>query len=317
MHRHEYTNIEVLKFADGVSRSTASLFNFYTNATFELNDFGQSAQGGSWTSNVSHLRTLADVNGDGRADIVGFGNAGVFVSLATGGGHFAASSLRLGAFGVAAGGWNDNNIYLRQMVDVNGDGRADIVGFASSGVQVSLATASGSFGAVTQELAAFGADTGGWNNNNVNLREMADVNGDGMADIVGFGSAGALVSLATGGGHFGGMRLALATFGSGPEGGGWNNNNLFKRMLADVNGDGMADIVGFSSANVQVALATGGGHFGAVRSDIAYFGSASGGWSSDSLFPRDMGDVNGDGRADIVGFGSLGVQVSLAGQPFI
>ena len=66
-----------------------------------------------------------------------------------------------------------------------------------------------------------------------------------------------------------------------------------------------------------VALATGGGHFGAVRSDIAYFGSASGGWSSDSLFPRDMGDVNGDGRADIVGFGSLGVQVSLAGQPFI
>jgi hypothetical protein len=35
-----------------------------------------------------HPRFLADVNDDDRADIVGFGDAGVYVSLATGSGNF-------------------------------------------------------------------------------------------------------------------------------------------------------------------------------------------------------------------------------------
>ncbi|MEM6404015.1 MAG: BPSL0067 family protein, partial [Cyanobacteria bacterium P01_D01_bin.116] len=36
-----------------------------------------------WTNNNDHPRTLADVNGDGRADIVGFGNDAVFTSFAS------------------------------------------------------------------------------------------------------------------------------------------------------------------------------------------------------------------------------------------
>lgn len=37
---------------------------------------------GAWTSFDKYPRQLADVNGDGRDDIVGFGNDNVFVSLA-------------------------------------------------------------------------------------------------------------------------------------------------------------------------------------------------------------------------------------------
>ena len=36
------------------------------------------------------------------------------------------------------------------------------------------------------------------------------------------------------------------------------------------------------------------------------------GWSSDDLYPRELADVNGDGLADIVGFGIAGVTVALA-----
>jgi hypothetical protein len=64
---------------------------------------------------------------------------GVCVSLATGGGHFAAPTFELAAFGASAGagGWTSQDLYPRTLADVNGDGTADIVGFASNGVMTS------------------------------------------------------------------------------------------------------------------------------------------------------------------------------------
>ena len=259
----------------------------------------------------SHVtRELADVNGDGMADIVGFGQAGVYVSLATGNGHFAAPTFELAAFAPGAGGWSSDDLYKRELADVNGDGRADIVGFGQAGVYVSLATGNGHFAAPTFELAAFAPGAGGWISDDLYTRELADVNGDGKADIVGFGQAGVYVSLATGNGHFAAPTFELAAFAPGA--GGWSSDDLYQRELADVNGDGRADIVGFGQAGVYVSLATGNGHFAAPTFELAAFAPGAGGWSSDDLYPRELADVNGDGMADIVGFGQAGVYVSLA-----
>jgi hypothetical protein len=52
-----------------------------------------------------HPRFLADITGDGRADIVGFGNDGVWVALSQGNGTFSAPQLVIGNFGYNAGGW--------------------------------------------------------------------------------------------------------------------------------------------------------------------------------------------------------------------
>jgi hypothetical protein len=68
------------------------------------------------------------------ADILGFGSSGVYASLATGNGHFAALTYELAAFAPGAGGWSSDDLYKRELADVNGDHMADIVGFASSGV---------------------------------------------------------------------------------------------------------------------------------------------------------------------------------------
>ena len=65
----------------------------------------------------------------------------------------------------------------------------------------------------------------------------------------------------------------------------------------------MADSSASASSGVLGSLATGNGHFAAPTFELAAFGPAAGGWSSDYLYPRELADVNGDGMADIVGFG--------------
>ena len=99
--------------------------------------FGYDASSGGWRVEM-HPRTVADVNGDGRADIVGFGGGGVYAALSTGTG-FAAPQFVLQSFGYepSAGSWRVE-IHPRTVADVNGDGRADIVGFGTTGVHTHL-----------------------------------------------------------------------------------------------------------------------------------------------------------------------------------
>jgi hypothetical protein len=300
----------------GVSVALATGGGNFGPASLRLGEFGTSNSAGGWISGDRFPRELADVNGDGLADIVGFGIGGVTVALATGGGNFGPGSLRLGEFGTSnsAGGWSSDHQFPRELADVNGDGLADIVGFGIGGVTVALATGGGNFAPGSLRLGAFGTSNsaGGWSSEDVYPRELADVNGDGLADIVGFGIAGVTVALATGGGNFGPAILRLGAFGTSNSAGGWSSDDLYPRALADVNGDGLADIIGFGIAGVTVALATGDGNFGTPTLQSSEFGTSSGagGWTSHDLFPRELADVSGDGRADIIGFGIAGVSIS-------
>ncbi len=67
---------------------------------------------------------------------------------------------------------------------------------------------------------------------------------------------------------------------------------------------------GFGNGGPDVSLATGNGHFAAATGDVAQFGFAAGGWTSENIYPRLLGDVSGDHRADIVAFGTGGVNVA-------
>ena len=278
--------------------------------------FGAVSDG--WTSNDRFPRLLDDVNGDGRADIVGFGAAGTFVALATGNGGFGQYVLRTPAFGAVSDGWGSDDRFTRLLGDVNGDGRADIVGFGAAGTFVALATGDGGFGQYALRTPAFGAVSDGWSSNDRFPRLLGDVNGDGRADIVGFGAAGTFVALATGDGGFGQYALRLPAFGATPAAGGWASDAVSPRRLADVTGDGRADIIGFGGVGVFVAKGRADGGFDAPALLLRQFGAdpAAGGWASDDTSPRHVADMDGDGRADIVGFGGAGTFVSLSDAMF-
>jgi hypothetical protein len=260
----------------------------------------------NWSYQSQYPRFLADVNGDGLADVVGFGRAGAYVSLSTGT-SFDPQALWVAAFGYAAGGWTSQDKYPRTLADVNGDGRADVVGFAASGVYVSLSTGTG-FDSPTRWIAGYGYAAGGWTSQDKYPRFLADVNGDGRADVVGFAASGVYVSLSTGT-SFGTPTRWIASYGYST--GGWTSQDLYPRMLADVNGDGKADVVGFASGGAYASLSTGNG-FATPVLWIRAFGVSAGSWTSQDRYPRMLADMNGDGKADIVGFGGTGAVVSLS-----
>ncbi len=181
--------------------------------------------------------------------MVGFGKDGVYVSLSTGT-SFAAPTRWVAAYGVSVGNWSSQDQYPRGVGDVNGDGKADVVGFGNKGVYVSLSTGA-SFAASSRWIAGYGYSAGGWSSQDKYPRIVGDVDGDGKADVVGFGNAGAYVSLSTGA-SFAPPGLSIAAYGYSA--GGWTSQNEYPRCVADVNGDHWADIVGFGKSGTYVSL---------------------------------------------------------------
>ena len=127
------------------------------------------------------------------------------------------------------------------------------------------------------------------------------------ADIVGYGDAGVWVALGNGDGSFQAPQLVLADFDPGK---GWQGAK-HPRMVADLNGDHRADLVGFGDAGVYSALSDGAGGFATPQFVLADLGYNQG-WRIEK-HPRLTADVTGDGRADIVGFGDDGVWVAVSG----
>jgi Ca2+-binding RTX toxin-like protein len=287
-----------------------------TNGTFADPFIGlanQFSYNTTWQSQNINPRLLADVNNDGRDDIVAFGNREVYVSLANSNGTFANPIVGISnnfTPEVADGKWESQDKFPRHLADVNGDGRADIVGFGVNHVWVSLANSNGTFGNAFNALANQFSYNTGWQSQNYNPRLLADVNGDGRSDIVGFDDYAVYVSLANNNGTFANPITGL-TGNFTPGNSGWLSQDTHLRQLADVNGDGRADIVGFGNDNVYVSFSNGNGTFAPIQVALSHEFSVNDGWQSQNITPRQLADVNGDGRVDIVGFDQNNVLVSL------
>jgi hypothetical protein len=274
----------------------------FLNPSLVVANFGYEA--GTWRV-TRHPRLMGDLNDDDAEDIVGFGNAGVWVSMNDGDGNFDAPYLALNTFGYDAGGWRVTR-HPRMLCDVNADGAEDICGFGDAGLWIAINDGDGTFQSPYLAIDTFGYVAGGWRENR-HPRFMGDLNDDGADDVVGFGDAGMYVAMNDGDGNFGQAVLALNTFGY--VAGGWRVER-HPRMLAELNGDGALDVVGFGNAGVYVALNMGNGTFQAPFLAVANYGYVAGGWRV-NRHPRFMADVTGDGRDDIVGFGNDGVWVSI------
>ncbi|MFF4739449.1 FG-GAP-like repeat-containing protein [Streptomyces sp. NPDC001262] len=300
----------VVLAADGVRVSTQDKGGTFTPAggKLVLKVFGRGQQAGGWLAD-KHPRFLVDTTGDGRADIVGCHDDGVWVSLQDEEGKFAPLTdepvLRAFGHNEKAGGWLVDK-HPRFLVDTTGDGRADIVGCHDDGVWVSLQDEEGKFADPLYILDDFGADQG-WSSIEEHPRFLAPTTDGGAVDIVGFGPQGVVVSRGRGDGTFEPSKLVLNDFGLAQ---GWTSSKHL-RLLADVTGDGKPDIVGFGDEGVWVSHNRGDGQYKQAQLVCRGFGynEDAGAWRVDR-HPRFLADITGDGRVDIVGFGGPGVYVA-------
>jgi hypothetical protein len=242
---------------------------------------------------------IADVNGDGKLDLVVINNSNtVIVLLGNGDGSFQAPQS------FSTGLVSSEGVTI---ADFNGDGKPDLmltgcgVSCSPGDVAVLMGNGDGSF----KTAVLYG--TGGWVGQSV---AVADVNLDGKADLVvvngcktvsctAYGTLG--VMLGKGDGTF----EPVVTYSTG----GFESSQV---MIADVNGDGNPDLLVANGCNpkgcttydqshgVGVLLGRGDGTF---RSVVGY---ASGGLGADSLTAIDL---NADGKVDLV----VGNRCLLAG----
>ena len=232
---------------------------------------------------------LGDVNGDGKTDIVtgnffGGGSADVSILVGDGNGGFTTPASSIAGTG--------STIDLA-LADFNGDGKLDIVtaSLNSNSASVLLNTtasagATPTFGApATYSLGA------GANVSTFSSLAAADLNGDGKADIVAASSGNNTVSvlLNTTVGVGGAATFASAVTYSAGSG----NPAPSSVYLADMNGDGKADIVTADQGTNQISvlLNNGNGTFGTAAT---YSVGATG------PLAVALADLNGDGQTDIV-----------------
>lgn len=252
-------------------------------------------------------RELADVNGDGRADIVGFGVHGrVWVAYGETDGTFSGGGIVFTGFSHVYG-WG-TGARQREFADVNGDGRADIVGFDHSAIWIAYGQTDGTF-ANAQSLTNQGFfNMFGWGSG-AKERHLGDIDGDGRADIVGFDHDKVWIARGQSDGTF---SNAYAVTDQGLFNMyGWGTGAR-QRELADINGDGRSDIVAFWDDGTYISFGQSDGTFSTTEV-ISYNLESNDGWNM-GRFSRSFADVNGDGRDDFVGFTEETVLVALAEQ---
>jgi hypothetical protein len=258
----------------------------------------------------------ADLNHDGKADIVTVNENQVDVYLSNSDGTFTAG----GTYSLSGA---DQSTGLA-LADTNNDGKLDILETDDyNQVFTLLGNGDGSFQAATS--TSLPAQLNGY------PTAIGDLNGDGKPDIVGYEeSTGQLVVLIAGAGsytkasyaipngdyasatlgdlnHDGKLDVAVSSgatdvvvylnTGNGSLAAGvnyWAGIVAYACAIADFNGDGKNDLaaVDYASATVTVLLNQGAGTFTSPT-----FGYAVGGWPY--LGPA-VADFNADGKADLV-----------------
>jgi hypothetical protein len=130
---------------------------------------------------------FADLDGDQRADVCGRGNGGIFCALNTGTG-FGVLSRWSTAFRNTGNGHLPQYYKTIIFKDIDGDKMADLCGRAADGYWC-VPSAGWKFDNARVWAGDF-SDANGWASPQYyETMGMADVNGDGLGDVCGRGSA--------------------------------------------------------------------------------------------------------------------------------
>ena len=198
----------------------------------------------------STIRT-ADVSGDGKADICARDAAG-FKCWISNGNQF--EDALLAADWSDANQWNKPEYYSSiRMADINGDHRADICARNSEKIICHLSQGTGMSNPIDGPVLK---DKSGWNHyENTSTLRFGDFNGDGKDDLCIRANSGFRCYASNGNGFD--NRYDIETMSNAN---GWNIADQFRTIrMADINGDGKAEICGRDDNNLLCFTFNGNG----------------------------------------------------------
>jgi len=209
---------------------------------------------------------VGDMDHDAYTDVVMLSTSAVYLMRGTGTGELVQDSEPL-----LAGPWTGRFV----LGDLDNDGWLDIVAVSTPDVKAYLNDGKGRLGAATISPVGTGSS----------CDAIADLTGDGIPDLV-VGHSGAMMS--------GGLLEVLPGEGKGVFGAGvtWHADQARPAAVGDLDGDGWLDLAAGTNSEINVVLNSGHGTPGELFSFPELHGA----------FPEAMaiGDLNGDGRRDIV-----------------
>lgn len=179
----------------------------------------------------------ADVNGDGRLDLISANFYGSSLSVVTNNGSDGFATAATPGVGLAP--------QCVVAADVNGDGRLDLISANWGANTLTVLTNNGSGSFVVASSPGVGS--------NPTCVVAADVNGDGRLDLISANSATNTLTVLTNTGNGGFATAATLKVGNQPR----------TVVVADVNGDGKPDLVcaNFADGTLTVLTNNGGGSF--------------------------------------------------------
>lgn len=219
---------------------------------------------------------MGDVNGDGTADVIAGTGPGTAAQVKVFDGVTGNEIRSFFPFGPTYQG----GVYVAAG-DLNRDGASEILVGTGGGTKGEIRIFDGVSGGMLKVATPFGSSfTGG-----VSVA-AGDVNGDGVSEIIAGSATGAGVIVVTDG-VTGKTRFSLTPFGTAYTGG-------VSVAAGDLNGDGHDDVVAGSGAGILATVRTYDGATGNQLSSIEPFGSVLNGVRVAT------GDINGDGKADLI-----------------
>ncbi len=252
--------------------------------------------GGSSTMTVAGLGTVNNPS-DGSERVV----SNHWAVFASGQGAPEACDLWMDELVVDSGVLNEG-----RSTDVDGDGKSDFCAKAAAGMRCYLSTGSG-FDLNNAWAIPDLSDANGFDQElRFSTIRTGDVNGDGRMDVCARGADGVRCWLSTGTG--------FGSAFSGPawsDAAGWNAlQHASTLRLADIDGDGRDDFCALAAAGWICHLSTGSG--AGARLDGPAWTSANG-WNQPYYYGTvRMGDLDGDGRADVCARGAAGMWCALS-----
>jgi len=252
------------------------------------------ASGWSDTSNALSI-AMGDVDGDGKADLCARAGAGMRCWLSIGAG-FATTPIVSAPFSDANGFGVRQYWSTLQLGDVDGDGKDEVCMRAAARFRCDRAD--GSYASTTAIASASGFDA----ENAYGTVQMGDVNGDGKDDVCARNPTLGMRCYLSNGTNF-------TTEVVGPawtDASGWKADKYWRTIrLADVNGDGKADLCARTSTDYRCHLSLGTSFGPAI---IGPGLANDQGWGDPTNYETiALADLDGDGDLDLCGRADDGV----------